>query len=112
MAHACAPVSDAALDGKTCGNGLVCTAGNCVPPGSVCGMASSRWARSADLGAVNGPGKGCEINCRYSCGLNPTPAPTPIPANGVEACAKVMVNGGLGQLCNAGMAVADASPAG
>jgi cysteine-rich repeat protein len=109
--HACAAIADGTLDGKACGMNLVCKAGACIAQNAVCGNGVVEMGEDCDFGNANGPGTGCEMNCKFSCvkmpnscALNPCTMP--------PTCATVMVNGHAGQACMPGAPLADGTSCG
>ena len=106
VAHVCTLDPDASQDGKACTKG-VCHAGACEVSGTTCGNGVKEAGEDCDFGAGNGPGTGCEKNCKFSCTTAPDSCPDAETCDGVEKCGTVTVNGHVGQKCSAGVALAD-----
>ena len=62
--HAC-HAGTPMMQGSMCGMGNYCLNMNCVPPS--CGDAVVEAPEECDNGSSNGPGTGCESNCKFSC---------------------------------------------
>ncbi len=110
--HRCAAVADGTLDGKSCGQNLVCKMGACVAPNAVCGNGVVEVGEQCDFGNGNGPNTGCESNCKFSCVLMPNSCVSMNPCLGAPMCTVVMVNKQTGQKCVAGPPVADGTACG
>lgn len=107
--HTCT-AGAAKADGTTCGTGLVCKAGACVA--ASCGDGIVSGTEQCDLGSGNGPGTGCEVDCKFSCSKAPDSCADAEPCNGAETCATVTVGGKTGQKCAAGTPLADGTACG
>lgn len=88
-AFACGP---GASTPSTCGDGV-------VDPGEEC-----------DFGPANGPGKGCESDCSFSCTASSCAATDP--CAGATSCAPVQVSGHAGRKCVQGAPLAEGAPCG
>jgi cysteine-rich repeat protein len=86
-------------DGTACGTGQVCVAGKCGA--ATCGDGFVEAGEDCDFGAGNGPGKGCEATCKFSCASDAVCADTNT-CNGAETCVAVTVGGAAGKKCQAG----------
>jgi cysteine-rich repeat protein len=83
------------------------------PPAATCGNGITEAGEECDFGASNGPGTGCEANCRFSCTMAPDSCPDADVCNGVETCTAVSVNGHAGRACAPATAPAtDCTPCG
>ena len=110
--HVCLAAADGTKDGTMCANGgALCKAGTCVAPGAVCGNGKLEMGEQCDFGMGNGAGTGCEANCTFSCAMN-NPCPNNNPCLAAPTCAPVMVNGAMGQKCQAGMNLVDGTNCG
>jgi cysteine-rich repeat protein len=90
-------------DGTACGAGSICLAGSCVLSKCGDGFTDTAHGEQCDFGAANGPGTGCETNCKFSCAKTPTDTcPDANACNGTEICNTVTVGGKTGQKCSAG----------
>jgi cysteine-rich repeat protein len=101
--HTCATQGDPAAEGTSCGPNDLCKQGVCAP--IACGDGVVEGAEQCDFGAGNGPNKGCEATCQFSCGKSPDTCPDMNTCNGVEVCTTVVVGGATGQACLAGQAM-------
>jgi cysteine-rich repeat protein len=103
--HTC--TAGAALaDGTSCGASMICKAGSCVA--AACGDGTLQAGEACDFGAGNGPGTGCEVDCKFSCQKTPTDTCLDTnTCNGTEVCANVSVGGATGQKCSAGTPLTD-----
>lgn len=110
--HACANVADSAQNGMSCGSSMACQNGMCLSTMAVCGDAVVEFGEDCDFGtANNGPGTGCETNCKFTC-ANAAACDDGNVCNGAEACVSVTVNGGMGQICMAGSAATNGTSCG
>jgi cysteine-rich repeat protein len=113
-AHICTQVADPAQNGNSCPGGAtyVCKDGACAPPTSVCGNGTVETGEDCDFGtANNGPNKGCEANCKFSCTAAAS-CDDGNACNGTESCDPVTVGTGNGKKCNAGTALGDGTACG
>jgi cysteine-rich repeat protein len=113
VGQACGAAADAGQNGTSpagCAAPDTCQNGACQAPGTVCGNGMVESGEECDLGASNGPGTGCEINCKFSCSTQADACADQNTCNGTEACGAVTVGGGTGQACQAGAAAADGTP--
>ncbi len=106
--HTCAPGTPLA-DGTSCGTGKICKAATCVS--ASCGDGVVTAPEECDLGAGNGPGTGCEVDCKLSC-ANDAACGDGNPCNGAETCQAVTVDGKSGKKCAAGTPLADGTSCG
>lgn len=86
-------------DGTACGTGQICVAGKCGA--ASCGDGFVSAGEDCDFGAGNGPGKGCEATCKFSCANDAACADTNT-CNGAETCVANSVGGAAGKKCQAG----------
>jgi cysteine-rich repeat protein len=105
--HTCATAADPAQDGSACAANSVCKAGVCAP--IVCGDGVMQGAEQCDFGAGNGPGKGCELNCTFSCTKAPDSCADAETCNGVEICTTFVNGAQVGQKCAPGVQMLDCS---
>jgi cysteine-rich repeat protein len=109
--HVCTAVADAAQEGAPCGPNRVCRSGACAAPNAVCGNGIVETGEQCDFGNANGPGRGCESNCTFSC----TTAPDSCVVAGActpATCKPVTVSGHVGQACIPGAPPTDGSACG
>jgi cysteine-rich repeat protein len=96
-----------------CATPNTCHNGACVPPTSQCGNGVTEAGEDCDYGTgFNGPGTGCESNCKFTCAKSPDNCPDTNVCNGVETCGDVTVNGRTGQKCSAGTPATDGTGCG
>ncbi len=103
--HICAAGASAA-DGTSCGTGLICKSGSCIPMN--CGDGVVEAPEQCDFGPAsstspgNGIGTGCEANCTFSCTLSPNNCITPDTCGGTNTCTAITVGTSTGQKCVVG----------
>ena len=113
MTHVCQAVADATKNGMSCGaGGLVCNNGSCAVASAVCGNGIVEMGEQCDFGMANGPGAGCELNCKFSCTIIPNSCDDANACNGAETCMMNMVGTGAGQKCFAGTPLANGTTCG
>lgn len=103
--HVCEASPDPAQDGAACGADGVCKAGVCEV--AACGNGKQDAGEDCDFGAANGPGTGCESDCKFSCDVDMDLCSDGDPCNGVEACADVVVDSKTGRACVKGQDSSD-----
>jgi cysteine-rich repeat protein len=91
--------------GTTCGNYKLCEGGQCVD--GVCGDGITTPPEACDNGSANGPGKGCETTCKYTCS-NAAADCAPVPCNlaacsAQHTCATTPDASKNGQACASGL---------
>jgi cysteine-rich repeat protein len=111
--HVCGTTPDATKNGQPCGGiaGYTCSNGACLAPGAVCGNGVVEGGEECDFGAGNGPGTGCESNCKFSCATAAN-CVDPNACHNPPTCDPVTVNGKQGKKCNLGSTKADGSVCG
>src|SRR5262249_33762691 len=62
--HTCKPGAPLPA-GTSCGTNMLCAGGKCIA--GTCGDGVTTPPEECDNGAANGPGKGCETTCKFSC---------------------------------------------
>ncbi len=97
--HACADVADTSQDGTSCGTNMKCQNGSCLSTMAVCGDGTVEFGEDCDFGSNNGPGTGCESNCKFSCTMSPNSCDDGNVCNGLETCITNTVGGATGQIC-------------
>ncbi len=90
-------------DGTACGpngSGEVCYHGVCgpPPPNANCGNGHLDPGEECDFGAANGPGSGCERDCKFSCHAASDCAAGD-PCKGTNTCTQFTGSAGTGQKC-------------
>ena len=92
-------------NGTPCPNNGTCSGGSCQT--ALCGNGVLDTGEQCDFGAQNGPGTGCETNCKFSCTKLPNSCPNPDACSPqTQACVNVVVSGKTGQKCQAGTPLA------
>jgi cysteine-rich repeat protein len=100
--HACIFIADTTQDDTSCGTGQHCSGGSCVSNGQ-CGNAIIEGTEACDFGSANGPGTGCEDDCKLSCADQAACDDNDL-CNGAETCVSVTdtASGNTGKKCTAG----------
>jgi cysteine-rich repeat protein len=110
-AHVCVAVPDATQNGQVCGNGLICTDGECVAPPQVCGNGAQEGTEECD-DHNRIPADGCELDCTYTCHDPATDCPVPAACT-AAVCVDVVVDTvKVGQKCGTVPADEGQSPTG
>ena len=112
VGHTCQFAPDPSKNGQGCGAGLVCNGGACIAPGAVCGNGTLEGGEDCDFGGSNGPGTGCENNCKFSCTKNPDSCVDINACHDAPTCTTVSVNGKTGQKCSTGATKSDGAVCG
>jgi cysteine-rich repeat protein len=86
-------------NGSACGTGKICKDATCVD--ATCGDGFLTGTEVCDFGTSNGPGAGCELDCKLSCDTD-ADCDDRDPCSGVETCVAVTVDGKNGKKCQAG----------
>lgn len=99
-------------DGVSCSDdGLLCKDGSCAAPD--CGNGVLDSGEDCDLGDSNGPGVGCEKNCKFSCDPNLANAcDDGNVCTGTKTCAPHTVSGETVYKCSQGSPVANCTQCG
>ncbi len=117
--HTCTPGA-AVPAGGTCGSYKLCAGGKCVD--GQCGDGISTPPEQCDNGSANGPGRGCETSCKFTCANAAVDCPavacnlpvcsaqhvcstTPDPTKNGQPC-------GAGLVCNNGACIAPGATCG
>ena len=109
--HLCAASPDTSKNGQACGGGNVCSNGACVVPGAVCGNGVKEGGEDCDFGtAGNGPNKGCEANCKFSCTTGSCVDTNA--CHDAPTCTAVTSNGQTGYQCVQGATKSDGTVCG
>jgi cysteine-rich repeat protein len=113
-AHLCQATPDATKNGQSCGGANVCSNGACLPAGSTCGNGVKEAGEDCDFGsAVNGPGVGCEANCKFSCtGGTPGSCVDMNACHNAPTCTAMTYNTQTGYKCVNGSTKSDGSACG